>query len=369
MSIDMSQFYQVFFDEAAEHLASMESLLLALDLDAPDADQLNAIFRAAHSIKGGSGTFGFTDMASVTHILETLLDRVRKHEITLTHDMVDAFLQAGDALRGLLTAHQNGSIADEAASIAICIKLEKLTEGSPELRVEHLIKSIPSSASAEALAASPVPASQLPTYQIQFTNSFSAFPTETHLNNLLTALSNVGMINHQLVSSDSVTLSLTTPKTDAQLREIFSFFLDMQHLSIIEVDGNPGKDEDPGYGFFATDASESEAEKEQGYGFFEAPAVIRSGIENAQGYGFFEAPETIQSGFENAQGYGFFTEVESRPYAPAHAMSARQDDVPGRRATDRAAVTPVGENSIRVGVGKVDNLVNLVGELVITTPC
>jgi two-component system chemotaxis sensor kinase CheA len=216
MSIDMSQFYQVFFDEAAEHLASMESLLLALDLDAPDADQLNAIFRAAHSIKGGSGTFGFTDMASVTHILETLLDRVRKHEITLTHDMVDAFLQAGDALRGLLTAHQNGSIADEAASIAICIKLEKLTEGSPELQVEHVIKGTPSSVSGDALATS-----QGSIYQIQFTNSQSAFPTETHLNNLLAALSNVGMINHQLISRDSVTLSLTTPKTDVQLREIF----------------------------------------------------------------------------------------------------------------------------------------------------
>jgi len=95
MSIDMSQFYQVFFDEAAEHLVSMEALLLGLNLDAPDADQLNAIFRAAHSIKGGSGTFGFTDMADVTHVLETLLDRVRKNEISLTHDMVDAFLQAG----------------------------------------------------------------------------------------------------------------------------------------------------------------------------------------------------------------------------------------------------------------------------------
>ena len=99
MSIDMSQFYQVFFEESAEHLANMESLLLALDLDAPDADQLNAIFRAAHSIKGGSGTFGFTDMTEVTHVLETLLDRIRKNEIAITSDMVDAFLQAGDVLR------------------------------------------------------------------------------------------------------------------------------------------------------------------------------------------------------------------------------------------------------------------------------
>ncbi|MGB8077002.1 MAG: Hpt domain-containing protein, partial [Gallionella sp.] len=109
MSIDMSQFYQVFFDETAEHLATMESLLLAFDPSAPDADQLNAIFRAAHSIKGGSGTFGFTDMADVTHILETLLDRIRKNEVAITREMVDVFLQAGDVLRGLLDAHQNGA--------------------------------------------------------------------------------------------------------------------------------------------------------------------------------------------------------------------------------------------------------------------
>ena len=130
MSIDMSQFYQVFFEESAEHLANMESLLLALDLDAPDADQLNAIFRAAHSIKGGSGTFGFTDMTEVTHVLETLLDRIRKNEIAITSEMVDAFLQAGDVLRGMLEAHQSGGLADEAASLAIREKLQKLTAAS-----------------------------------------------------------------------------------------------------------------------------------------------------------------------------------------------------------------------------------------------
>src|SRR3989338_1283766 len=128
MSIDMSQFYQVFFEESAEHLASMESLLLALDVDAPDPDQLNAIFRAAHSIKGSSGTFGFTDMTEVTHELETLLDRIRKNEIAITYDMVDAFLQAGDVLRGLLAAHQSGGFFDEKASIEVRAKLESLTD-------------------------------------------------------------------------------------------------------------------------------------------------------------------------------------------------------------------------------------------------
>jgi two-component system chemotaxis sensor kinase CheA len=189
MSIDMSQFYQVFFDETAEHLASMEALLLALDLDALDADQLNAIFRAAHSIKGGSGTFGFTDLAKVTHVLETLLDRVRKNEITLTRDMVDVFLQAGDVLRGLLEAHQNGSIANESASIAICARLEQLTaEGSPRSggtsdallagTAEEPPQAIPR-------AAPKSPPAVAPTYQIQFANTVAAFPDETHLKNLL----------------------------------------------------------------------------------------------------------------------------------------------------------------------------------------
>ena len=105
MTIDMSQFYQVFFDETAEHLAQMESLLVGLDVDAPNLDDLNAIFRAAHSIKGGSGTFGFTDMTEVTHILENLLDRLRKEELALRDEMVDAFLQAGDILKAQLDAH------------------------------------------------------------------------------------------------------------------------------------------------------------------------------------------------------------------------------------------------------------------------
>src|SRR5215510_392382 len=105
MPIDMSQFYQVFFDEAEEHLAAMERLLLGLDLAEPSDDDLNAIFRAAHSIKGSAGTFGFKDMAETMHEAETLLDRVRKHELQLTRDMVDALLESGDVIRAQLARH------------------------------------------------------------------------------------------------------------------------------------------------------------------------------------------------------------------------------------------------------------------------
>src|SRR5579863_2772872 len=98
MPIDITQFHDGFFDEAEEHLARMESLLLELDLANPDPEQLNAIFRAAHSIKGGSGTFGLTAMKDFTHVLETMLDRVRHNELRPTKEIIDICLEAGDVL-------------------------------------------------------------------------------------------------------------------------------------------------------------------------------------------------------------------------------------------------------------------------------
>ncbi|MEK6788179.1 MAG: chemotaxis protein CheW [Pseudomonadota bacterium] len=105
---DLSEFHAIFFEEAGEHLASLETLLLGLDRDHPDSEQLNAIFRAAHSIKGSASTFGFPDMAAVTHDLETLLDRVRKQELALSERIIDITLVARDVLLDQLAAHQGG---------------------------------------------------------------------------------------------------------------------------------------------------------------------------------------------------------------------------------------------------------------------
>ncbi|MDH4653985.1 MULTISPECIES: chemotaxis protein CheA [unclassified Pseudomonas] len=106
MSEGMNQFLQVFFEETEEHLASLELLLLGLDLQQPDAEELNGIFRAAHSIKGSAGMFGFDDLTAVTHELETLLDRIRSGQMALRAEMVDLFLQARDVLMRLLDAHR-----------------------------------------------------------------------------------------------------------------------------------------------------------------------------------------------------------------------------------------------------------------------
>ncbi len=114
---DLKQFYQLFFEEAGENISSMESMLLAIDIDNPVEEDLHSIFRAAHSIKGGAATFGFQDVAELTHELETLLDRVRRHELALTTAMVDKLLEAGDALRGQLAGRQSGH-TDEAGDIS-----------------------------------------------------------------------------------------------------------------------------------------------------------------------------------------------------------------------------------------------------------
>ncbi len=108
---DLTQFYQIFFEEAGENLDQMEQMLLNLDLDAANDEELNGIFRCAHSIKGGSATFGFTDVAELTHKMESLLDRLRRHEITPVPEMVDVLLESADASRSLLARHQAGGVA------------------------------------------------------------------------------------------------------------------------------------------------------------------------------------------------------------------------------------------------------------------
>uniref|UniRef100_UPI00301CB30D Hpt domain-containing protein n=3 Tax=Hydrogenophaga TaxID=47420 RepID=UPI00301CB30D len=117
--IDLSQFYQIFFEEAGENLDQMEQMLLALDVNAAQDEELNAIFRCAHSIKGGAATFGFADVAELTHQAESLLDKLRRHELQPTTAMVDVLLESSDALRGQLGAHQGvGSPPDTGNLVA-----------------------------------------------------------------------------------------------------------------------------------------------------------------------------------------------------------------------------------------------------------
>src|SRR3954447_24263694 len=126
--IDLSQFYQVFFEEAGENLERMEAQLLEIDIEAADDEELNSIFRCAHSVKGGAATFGFADVAELTHQMETLLDKLRRHEIAATPPMVDVLLQAGDALKAMLARHQ-GSGGEAVDTSELLRKFRTISDG------------------------------------------------------------------------------------------------------------------------------------------------------------------------------------------------------------------------------------------------
>jgi two-component system chemotaxis sensor kinase CheA len=137
MSIDMSQFHQVFFEECFEGLDAMESGLLGLDTGDIDSEVINTIFRGAHSIKGGSGTFGFNDVADFTHVMETMLDEMRDGRRKVTQPAIDVLLRSVDCLRTMLISIQGGEPIDQVAVEKYKTALEIELAGAPVETAEN----------------------------------------------------------------------------------------------------------------------------------------------------------------------------------------------------------------------------------------
>ena len=134
--MDLSEFSDAFFEEADELLVDIENQLLAMDVDDPDPEQLNAVFRAAHSIKGGAGTFGFTVLKETTHLLENLLDDARNGELALTREIVDQFLDTNDMLKDQLDAYRNGTAPNQEAFEQLCKTLKEIGDANRAAREE-----------------------------------------------------------------------------------------------------------------------------------------------------------------------------------------------------------------------------------------
>src|SRR5690606_17976580 len=107
MTLDLAQFHDAFFDESYEALDTMEAALLKLDLGAPDPELINTIFRVAHPIKGGSATFGFSELTTFTHTCEAVLDQLRVNRMELTRHILDLLLKSVDVMRDMLRAVQH----------------------------------------------------------------------------------------------------------------------------------------------------------------------------------------------------------------------------------------------------------------------
>jgi two-component system chemotaxis sensor kinase CheA len=349
MSIDISQFYQVFFDEAEELLAEMERLLLGVDLAAPDAEDLNAIFRTAHSVKGGASTFGLTDMCDVTHVLESLLDRIRKGEMALTSNHVDAFLAAKDALKMQLDGHRHGKHVDQEVVANVRMALHDLAEG--------VVPAAP--VVAPSYLSAPV-RTELPTegahrYKIELP-PVGKRDTDA----LVDELGLMGRISVAPLDGGRTAVIITTLESLDDIIAICSFVLDPDDLKIFEAPAlTPEQrvleaaerkrvEDAQGYGFFGPDDDVAPAAGEQpdddpGYGFFQPIEQIRAAA------GIVEtAPEPVAALTSQAQNVAqHLTELA------LEKKSARKDD-------------KSESSSIRVSIEKVDQLINLIGELVIT---
>ena len=270
MTIDMSQFHGVFLEESAEHLDDIEHLLMALDPEQPEIEDLNCIFRAAHSIKGGAGIFGFDALISVTHVMENLFDLARQGHFNISQKVVDDLLVVVDTLRRLLAAYGCNEAVNWQLVADATEKVNNLLQPA-----DATVKDAPDS-------------------------GFGFF--------------------EPLVS-----------KTD---NSAFGFFEPL-----------PEATEDDGFGFFEP---LPQATKDDGFGFFEPLTVPTNG-------GHSDLPAQTAPLVVPASAPGT-KDTELKP-AP---VDAEQKVLVERRKTDSDT------SSIRVDIHKVDSLVNLVGELVIT---
>ncbi|MDP2004354.1 MAG: Hpt domain-containing protein, partial [Rubrivivax sp.] len=332
--IDLSQFFQVFFEEAGENLETMEQMLLALDIESADDEELNAIFRCAHSVKGGAATFGFADVAELTHQMETLLDKLRRHELTPTTAMVDVLLASGDALKAQLARHQGngGSAIDTSellAGIRLCMEGGNVPPAAAAPAASRTVAPKAETAPAAAPAQPGVRQLELTVGPLQDT---AVADNLVDLFKEITDLGTIEPLDAGRAADGMRRFKVTTSSSDNDLCDLFGFHVAREQISLKPLSA--------GYGFHAgaPGAPEPEApSKELGYGFFEDAPGAPSGAPAAAA-----APEA--------------TAAAATPVAAVARPAAK---------AEKAAVT-AESSTLRVSVDKVDQLINLVGELVIT---
>jgi two-component system chemotaxis sensor kinase CheA len=301
--MDMSAFYQTFFDEADELLADMEQHLLLLDPSEPDTEQLNAIFRAAHSIKGGAGTFGFKVLQETTHILENLLDGARRGEMRLSTDIINLFLETKDIMQDQLDAYKTAQEPNAESFEYICQALRQLaleskadgdvTQAEAPVGTQHT-----TSPASNAVGKGEM--------RIALTGLKSQ-----EIPQMLEELGNLGTVKDPHHTDTSVEVTLVTSESEDDISAVLCFVLEPEQIS-----------------FKSAVASQPVvAEVVETLAVVEAPA-----------------PTPVA------------------PVAPSAPTAAKPQAAP-ENGKNKAKT---GDTSIRVAVEKVDQLINLVGELVIT---
>ncbi|HAM17989.1 MAG TPA: chemotaxis protein CheA [Alteromonas macleodii] len=328
MSIDIEQFHGVFFDESDEHLDDMEQLLMSLDVESPDPEELNSIFRAAHSIKGGSGIFGFDALMNLTHVMENLLDKARNNELSVTADIVNVLLETLDVLKDTLNAYRDETPVPED-SIAERIKI---------------LNGVINGQSTDAASGDGDDASEV---------SVNA--------------------QNESAQDDSFGFFDDEPNSAIEAADDSFGFFDNEPVNEALSHGDNTKSEnndDDGFGFFDDEISKNTvdaqtettnaetAEVEQGFGFFEdAPSAtnINTSLEIASSNNAQSASTQLNTATTSNN-----DKAPTSGVAPTTTQAKTPPKPPAKKSTARESA------SIRVDTTKIDAMVNLVGELVIT---
>ena len=308
---DLTQFYQVFFEEAGENLANMETQLLALDVDSPDDEQLNAIFRCAHSIKGGAATFGFQDVADLTHVMETLLDRLRRHELSLAVGMVDVLLESGDTLRGLLARHQGTSdVLIDASELVARIRAHVTGAAAAAPKAPAPAAPAPAVAPAPAPAAPAVPGERELEVKVGPLDKPEVADQLAELFGEIPGLGTIEALDGGKADEARCRLfKVRTTSTDDELLDLFTFHVARESVAIRPMSqaaapaaaAPAAAEPDPGYGFFV-DVEANKAKLAQANPELKAPAAPRVEVLEAAPAGGKPAPRTPRAATPGANG-------------------------------------------------------------------
>ena len=342
---DLTQFYQIFFEEAGENLDLMEQMLLQLNLEAADDEELNGIFRCAHSVKGGAATFGFSDVAELTHQMESLLDRLRRHELSPNTAMVDVLLESADASRSLLARHQAGGEGEALPTGALVQRIRNLAAGTAApiaVLQPPVVAVVPVVAPVEAPAATTKAGMRFLEIAIGPIERPDQADAVQELFRDIPGLGEIRALPSK--AQDTRIFAVETTSSDEDLLDLFAFHVSREYVTI----------------------------STRGMGGTEVAATVAMVVDGG-GSPIFADDPLPGAPLAPLPGFGFF---DGAPGAPANSGGAASDLV-GHSLEGKGAVKPTPRPSsaaasqpeaatIRVAISKVDQLINLVGELVIT---
>lgn len=377
MSDDFAQFNAAFFEEAAEHMVVIEAGLLDLEQRPADLDLLNKIFRSAHSIKGVAGMLGFTAVAQFTHKMETLLDQLRNGRIAVTQPMTDLLLKSADCLKALIESAQNETTVDEAMVHPLEVQLAEASTVGIKVKDEATVEKETGSSSPTALtstsaahsATGPVPLASSPSptvhhFAIAWTPPSWLFQRGLDPLQVFKELAGLGVLSNVIVDSSKLpniaemdpescylkwTMELATAKEQAVVDAVFEFVREDSVLTVEKVEVKAEVEENLERSVStSTSASTCEPDEPKPLGeiLVEAGVVSRETLDHALAQ-------------QKRVGEILIEQHAATPQQISQALQKQQESAThAKKGTDTA--------SIRVDTAKIDKLINLVGELVIT---